>query len=161
MKRVAAVVENHFMYKNPFEFFGLTISIYVHDVTLNERYQETMKSLHPDQFSGEDAFMKKSAEQIAAYASNAYQTLKSPLKCMDAAIEAKGWPLPSEATTSDSILLMEMIELQDMAKSGQDLRPFYNDALVQFEKSLQEDLEIKALSSYSRVKFLARLLGYI
>lgn len=149
------------MYKNPFEFFGLPISIYVHDVTLNERYQETMKSLHPDQFNGEDAFMKKSAEEIAAYASNAYQQLKSPLKCMDAAIEAKGWPLPTEATTKDSILLMEMMELQEMAQAGQDLRPFYHDALVQFEKALQEDLEIKALASYSRVKFLARLTGHI
>jgi len=161
MKKAAADAENHFMYKNPFEFFGLPISIYVHDVTLNERYQETMKSLHPDQFSGEDTFMKKSAEQIAAYAGNAYQTLKSPLKCMDAAIEAKGWPLLSETTTKDSILLMEMMELQEMAQAGQDLRPFYNDALVQFEKALQEDLEVKALSSHSRIKFLARLLGYI
>lgn len=149
------------MHTNPFEFFGLPISIYVHEATLNQRYQETMKGLHPDQFTGDDAFMKKSAEQIAAYASEAYQMLKSPIKCMDAAIKAKGWRLPSEATTNDSILLMEMMELQDMAKSGQDLRPFYNDALVQFEKALQEDIEAKTLASYSRVKFLARLLGHI
>lgn len=149
------------MHKNPFEFFGLPISIYVHETTLNERYQETMKNLHPDQFSGDDAFMKKSAEQIAAYASKAYQILKSPLKCIDAAIEAKDWKLPTDTTINDSVLLMEMMELQEMIKAGQDLRPFYNDALVQFEKALQEDLEIKALASYSRVKFLARLLGYI
>ncbi len=47
------------MYKNPFELFGLPITIYVHESTLNERYKEMMKDLHPDQFSGDDAFMKK------------------------------------------------------------------------------------------------------
>lgn len=149
------------MYKNPFELFGLPISIYVHETTLNERYQEIMKDLHPDQFNGEDSFMKKSAEHVAAYASNAYHILKSPLKCADAAIQAKGWHLPTDETTKDSILLMEMMEFQDMARAGQDLRPFYQDALVQFEKSLQNDLETKTLAAYSRVKFLARLLGNI
>ena len=149
------------MYKNPFELFGLPVSIYVHEATLNERYKEMMKDLHPDQFSGDDAFMKKSAEQVAAYTSQAYQVLRSPLKCADAAIQAKGWHLPTEETTTDSVLLMEMMEFQDMARAGQDLRPFYHDALVQFEKALQEGLETKALAAYSRLKFLARLSGNI
>ncbi|MCX7352674.1 MAG: co-chaperone HscB, partial [Proteobacteria bacterium] len=109
------------MYKNPFELFGLPISIYVHQATLDERYVEMMKDLHPDKFNGEDAFMKKSAEQISAYANEAYQILRSPLKCADTAIKAKDWKLPNEETTNDSILLMEMMELQDMAKSGHDL----------------------------------------
>ncbi len=159
MKKAAAVVENRFMYKDPFTLFGLPISIYVHAATLDDRYKEMMQDLHPDRFSGEDAFMKKSAEQISAYANEAYQMLRSPLKCVDAAIKAKGWDLPVGETTSDSILLMEMMELQDLARSGHDLRPFYQDALVQFEKALQEDLEAKALAAYTRVKFLARLIG--
>lgn len=149
------------MYKNPFELFGLPISIYVHGATLDQRYFEIMQDLHPDKFSGEDAFMKKSAEQIAAYANEAYQILKSPLTCVDAAIKAKSWALPIEETTKDSILLMEMMELQDLARSGQDLRPFYQDALVQFETALQDDIEAKALAAYTRLKFLARLLGTI
>lgn len=148
------------MHKNPFELFGLPISIYVHEATLNERYQEIMKDLHPDQFSGDDAFMKKSAEHVAAYTSNAYHILRSPLKCADAAIQAKGWNLPDE-TTKNSILLIEMMEFQDMAQAGQDLRPFYHDALLQFEKSLQDDLETKTLAAYLRLKFLARLSGSI
>jgi hypothetical protein len=105
--------------------------------------------------------MKKSAEQIAAYANNAYHLLRSPLKCADAAIKAKGWNIPSEETTGDSILLMEMMELQDLAQSGHDLRPFYQDALVQFEAALQENLEHKTLAAYTRLKFLARLTGCI
>jgi hypothetical protein len=48
-----------------------------------------------------------------------------------------------------------------MAKSGHDLRPFYQDALVQFESALQEDSETKTLAAYARLKFLARLLGSI
>jgi len=148
------------MHKNPFELFGLPISIYVHESTLNERYKEMMKDLHPDQFSGDDAFMKKSAEQVAAYTSQAYQALRSPLKCADAAIQAKGWHLPNE-TITDSILLMEVMEFQEMARMGQDLRPFYHDALVQFEKALQEDIETKTLTAYSKLKFLARLTGNI
>ena len=161
MKKADVVAENRFMYKNPFELFGLPISIYVHQATLDERYVEMMKDLHPDKFNGEDAFMKKSAEQISAYANEAYQILRSPLKCADTAIKAKGWKLPNEETTNDSILLIEMMELQDMAKSGHDLRPFYQDALVQFESALQEDAETKTLAAYARLKFLARLLGSI
>jgi len=161
MKKVAVAAENHSMYKNPFELFGLPISIYVHQATLDERYLEMMRDLHPDKFIGEDAFMKKSAEQISAYANDAYQILRSPLNCADAAIKAKGWNLPNEETTNDSILLMEMMELQDMVKSGHDLRPFYQDALIQFESALQEDAETKTLAAYTRLKFLARLLGSI
>jgi DnaJ-domain-containing protein 1 len=147
------------MYKNPFELFGLPISAYVHEATLNQRYLEMMQDLHPDKFNGEDAFMKKSAEQIAAYANEAYQILKSPLTCIDAAIKAKNWTLPIEATTKDSILLIEMLELQELAQSGHDLRPFYQDALLQLEKALQDNLEEKTLEAYTRLKFLARLLG--
>jgi molecular chaperone HscB len=146
------------MHKDPFTLFGLPISIYVHEATLDERYIEMMKDLHPDQFSGEDAFMKKSAEQIAAYANEAYQILKSPQKCVDAAVKAKGWPLPNDETTNDSVLLMEMMELQDLARSGHDLRPFYQDALFQFETALQENIESKTLVAYARIKFLARLI---
>jgi molecular chaperone HscB len=147
------------MHKNPFELFGLPISIYVHQATLNERYYEMMQDLHPDKFSGEDAFMKKSAEEVSAYANSAYHVLKSPLKCADAAITAKGWILPNHETTKDPILLMEIMELQDLARSGHDLKPFYQDALVQFESALQDNLEEKTLAAYSRLKFLARLLG--
>ncbi len=158
MKKAAVAVGSRSMYKDPFTLFGLPISIYVHAATLDDRYKEMMQDLHPDKFSGEDAFMKKSAEQIAAYANEAYQILKSQLKCVDAAIKAKGWTLPGDETTSDSILLMEMMELQELARSRHDLRPFYQDALVQLEKSLQEDLEGKTLAAYTRLKFLARLI---
>lgn len=159
MKKAAVAVGNRFMYKDPFALFGMPITVFIHQATLNQRYHEMMQDLHPDQFSGEDAFMKKSAEQIAAFANNAYHILRSPLKCADAAILAKGWQLPNEQTTADPILLMEMMELQDMARNGEDLRPFYQDALVQFESALQESTEVKTLAAYSRLKFLARLLG--
>ena len=147
------------MYKNPFELFGLPISIHVHQATLDERYREIMQDLHPDKFTGEDAFMKKSAEEVSAYANSAYRILKSPLKCVDAAIIAKGWVLPSHETTKDAVLLMEIMELQNLARAGHDLKPFYQDALVQFESALQDNLEEKTLAAYCRLKFLARLLG--
>lgn len=158
MRKVVAVAESHFMYKDPFTLFGLPISIYVHQATLNERYREMMQDLHPDKFIGEDAFMKKSAEEISAYANSAYHILKSPLKCADAAIIAKGWTLPNHETTKDPVLLMEIMEFQSLLRSGYDLKPFYQDALVQLESALQDNLEEKTLAAYSRLKFLARLL---
>jgi DnaJ-domain-containing protein 1 len=165
MKKVNAVAENRFMFnihKDPFSLFGLPISLFVNESTLNERYQGILQDLHPDQFYGEDAFMKQSAEKLAAYANYAYQSLRSPLKCAEIAVNAKGWQVPgaNQQTTNDPVLLMEMMELQEMAKAGDDIRPFYQDSLLQLETALQEDQEAKALTAYSRLKFIARLLGY-
>ena len=150
------------MHKDPFSLFGLPISLFVNESTLSERYQTMLRDLHPDQFYGEDAFMKKSAEQLAAYANQAYQNLRSPLKCAPEAIKAKGWQVPgaNQQTTSDPVLLMEMMELQEMVKAGDDIRPFYQDCLLQLEAALQENQEDAAKASYSRLKFIARLLGH-
>ena len=150
------------MHKDPFSLFGLPISLLMHIPTLNERYKELMKDLHPDNFNGEDAFMKRSSEQLSAYANQAYQNLQAPLNCAAETIKAKGWQVPgaNQQTTSDPILLMEMMELQEMNKNGEDIRPFYQDCLLQFEAALQENIEDKTISTYSRLKFLARLLGY-
>jgi hypothetical protein len=166
MKKANAAAENRFMFnmhKDPFSLFGLPISLFVNESTLNERYQEMLQDLHPDQFSGEDAFMKQSAEQLAAYANQAYQNLRSPLKCAEEAIKAKGWQVPgaNQQTTRDPVLLMEMMELQEMTKAGEDIRSFYQDCLLQLETTLLEDKGNDAIVAYSRLKFIARLLGYL
>lgn len=148
------------MHKDPFSLFGLPISIFINESTLNERYQTMLQDLHPDKFSGEEAFMKQSAEQLSAYANKAYKNLRSPLKCAEEAIKAKGWQAPgaNQQTINDSKLLMEMMELQEIAQKGIDIRPFYNDCIVQLELALQENIEVKAIASYVRLKFIARLL---
>lgn len=150
------------IHKDPFSLFGLPISIFINESILNERYQDMLQDLHPDKFSGEDAFMKQSAKQLSAYANKAYKHLKSPLKCAEEALKAKGWQVPgaNQRTTNDHELLMEMMELQEMAQKGADIRPFYSDCMVQLEQALQEDNEINAMVSYARLRFIARLLGY-
>ena len=149
------------MHKDPFSLFGLPVSIFINEAILNERYQTILKDLHPDKFFGEDAFMKKSAEQLSAYANKAYNNLRSPLKCAEEAIKAKDWQVPgaNQQTTNDHELLMEMMELEEMTQKGIDIRPFYNDCMVQLELALQENIEANALASYARLKFIARLLG--
>lgn len=148
------------MHKDPFSLFGLPISIFINESVLNERYRSLLKDLHPDQFFGEDAFMKQSAEQLAAHANHAYQHLKSPLKCAAEAIKAKGWQVPGtdQQTIADPVLLAEMMELQEMAKAGENIRLFYQDCLLQFESSLQANEKERALAAYARLSFIIRLL---
>jgi len=148
------------MHKDPFSLFGLPISIFINESVLNERYRAVLKDLHPDQFFGDDAFMKQSAEQLAAHANHAYQNLRSPLKCAAEAIKAKGWQVPGadQQTIADPVLLAEMMELQEMAKAGEDIRPFYQDCLLQFESSLQTNKKEQALAVHARLSFIARLL---
>lgn len=164
MKKGAVVAESHSvfnMHKDPFSLFGLPVSLFVHMPTLNERYQALMKDLHPDQFFGADAFMKQSAEHLVAYANQAYKNLQSPIKCAEEALKAKGWKIPDsdQPTTTDKVMLMEMMELQEMVQNGEDIRPFYQDCILNIETALLKGNQEQAEAAFTRLKFIARLLG--
>lgn len=143
---------------NPFTFFNLDISIFINQAELQANYQRILESLHPDNYAQEDNFMRDSAAKLSSFANDAYQTLQDPIKKCLAAISAKGWRAPTDNTIQDVNLLQEMMELQEMAASGQSLQNFYDDALVQFENSLQTTSENNALQAFSRLSFLNRLL---
>lgn len=139
---------------NHFTLFNLEISVFINEAELNDRYQAILANLHPDNFVNDEKFMQASAEKLSAFANDAYQTLKDPFKRCVAAINAKGWQI--DETITDNEFLMEMMELQEMAEKGYDLKSFYNDAMVQLENSLQNNNSETALQAYNRLSFLKR-----
>lgn len=142
---------------NPFDFFNLQVTVFINEAELNDRYQEIVTSLHPDNFANDEKFMQTSAEKLSAFANDAYQILKNPLTRCKTALHAKNWQ--TDETITDNEFLMEMMELQEMAANNETLQPFYDDALYKLESALQNNDKQKALDAYNRLSFLNRCIA--
>ena len=66
--------------QNHFQIFGVPERFEVDVLTLEERYRELQREVHPDRFASASQAEQRVSMQLATRVNEAYQTLKSPLK---------------------------------------------------------------------------------
>ena len=66
--------------QNHFELFGLPARFGVDAATLEARYRELQREVHPDRFAAAPQPERRVSMQLATRVNEAYQTLKSPLR---------------------------------------------------------------------------------
>ena len=97
-----------------FELFSLPQSFDVDPATLDERYRELQRTVHPDRFVNATDQERRLSMQQAIRINEGYETLKDPLKRGRYLLELAGHRFDDEKhTTSDAEFLMEQMELRE------------------------------------------------
>jgi len=97
-----------------FARLGLERGFDIDMASLDRRYFELQRQLHPDRFARKTAREKAISQQQAAALNEAYETLKNPLKRARYLARRLGVDLPGEGRTiDDPDLLMEAMERRE------------------------------------------------
>lgn len=108
-----------------FELFGLAPAFAQDRSSIDARWKDLQRQVHPDKFSAQGAAAQRVALQWSVRINEAYQRLKDPLKRAAYLCEMHGVPVNAENNTAmpASFLMqqMEWREALDDANSAQDL----------------------------------------
>lgn len=96
---------------NPFDVFGLEPAFRLDPKSLEERFRELSKVVHPDKHAKGGARERRLALSRAVDVNAAYRILRDPVRRAEALLELRGRP-KSEAKASPA-LLMEVMELRE------------------------------------------------
>jgi molecular chaperone HscB len=110
---------NDFLSKNYFELFNFPLDYQIDLNALRERFREVQKAVHPDRFSADSAQSQRLAMQYAAYANQAFQTLKDPVARGFCLLSLLGRARHDEsATIKDPVFLMQQMEFRERLESA-------------------------------------------
>lgn len=100
--------------KSYFELFGLPTRFAVDADALAERYRELQRVIHPDRFANAGDHERRLAVQGASHVNEAFEALKHPLSRARYMLSLHGIHMDAQqGTTSDSLFLMEQMELRE------------------------------------------------
>ncbi len=150
-----------------FTLLGLPPRFAIHMATLEERYFEIQRNVHPDRQIG-----KAEAERVAAIdhsmrANDAYETLKNPLTRAQHLLEIQGIFVNTEDDTQkpEPSLLMEMMELReqlaDAAHDGAALRGLVEDTKTAMQQCIDRLEESFDAGDYPFAASLTLRLQYL
>lgn len=109
---------------NPFETLGLEPSFALDLALLEQRQRELNRAVHPDRHTAKGAGERRQALNRAMDVNLAYRTLRDPAARAEALFELLGAGGAREATISDPVLLLEIMEQREaleQARRAQDL----------------------------------------
>ena len=111
---------------NDFVLFGLPERFAQDRATLDQRWKELQRQVHPDRFAADAATAQRVAMQWSVRINEAYQRLKHPLKRAAYLCELRGAPIQAENNTAmPAAFLMQQMEWRealDEAASISDLQ---------------------------------------
>jgi molecular chaperone HscB len=100
--------------QNHFEIFGLPQQYAVDRASLDARYRELQRSVHPDRFASAGDQERRISMQQAARINEAYQVLKDPLRRGRYLLELRGRKIDDQQDShQDPAFLMQQIELRE------------------------------------------------
>ena len=109
--------------QNHFELFRLPVQFAVDRQTLDKTYKEIQSLVHPDRFVTATEAEKRTAQQWAAMANDAYHILRNPIKRAAYLCELNGYNLNAETHVSmDPGFLMQQIEWRESLENARDDR---------------------------------------
>jgi len=107
--------------QNYFTLFGLPVSYAVDRATLDQRYRELQRLVHPDRFASAGDQERRIAMQQATQINEGYRVLKDALARGRYLLELRGHHFEDERNThQDSAFLMEQIELREALADARD-----------------------------------------
>ena len=107
--------------QNYFTLFGLPVSYAVDRATLDQRYRELQRLVHPDRFASAGDQERRIAMQQATRINEGYRVLKDALARGRYLLELRGHQFDDERNThQDPAFLMEQIELREALADARD-----------------------------------------
>ncbi len=156
-----------------FTLFGLPVSYAVDRATLDQRYRELQRLVHPDRFASAGDQGRRIALQQATRINEGYRVLKDNLARGRYLLELRGHHFDDERNThQDSAFLMEQIELREAladARDNQDPCVALNVIVERIGVRLaaldtelgaalsQDDIPTSALTAIQRMQFFRKL----
>ena len=122
--------------QNHFELFGLTVRFAVDIASLEARYHELQREVHPDRFAAAPYAERRVSMQLATRVNEAYQTLKSPLKRAVYILQLRGVDPEFETNTAmPPEFLMEQISWRERIEAESE-NP---EALLRLQAGLRDE----------------------
>lgn len=104
--------------QNYFELFGINPVFDIDCSRLHAEQQRLQATYHPDRYVNASEHDKRVSVQVASWVNQAYETLQDPVKRSRYLLEINGADIPDDSTTtSDSVFLMEQIDLREQVES--------------------------------------------
>ncbi len=145
-----------------FEIFGVAEAYRIDLDDLARRYRELQREVHPDRFADRSDREQRISVQWSAYINQGLETLKSPVKRAEYLLHLRGIVVGSQnKTTSDSVFLMQQIELREELAEVADKEDPESaiDGLAAHVQQLLLQLEGEFESSYTANNFEKALLA--
>lgn len=153
-----------------FQIFGVPAQFAVDLETLETRYHELQREVHPDRFAAASQAEQRVSMQLATRVNEAYQTLKSPLRRAGYLLLLHGVDPEFETNTSmPGEFLADQMEkrerLEDAAAAGDwerlialssDLRLEQDALLARIERQLEARDWTEAAATLRQLKFLEK-----
>lgn len=160
-------------HSNYFDLFNLNQKFSIDKDSLEKKYKEIQKVIHPDKFAQSDSFTLNQAHDASSLVVHAYNILRDDFKRGNYLLNLKGYENINEitATIKDKKFLMQFMDFQERideaetkeelmeikAKIDQEIKSLTNELDKNFEI---EQLE-KALEILKSIKFNLSLLESI
>ncbi len=124
-----------------FELFGVPARFAQDAASLDARWKELQRQVHPDKFATQGAAAQRVAMQWSARINEAYRRLKDPLKRAAYLCELHGAPIDAESNTAmPAEFLMQQMELReqlDEADTAEDLLQIEQTSASLLQETLQ------------------------
>ncbi len=119
-----------------FELFGLPARFALDAETLDRRYRELQREVHPDRFAAAPDAERRVSMQLATRVNEAYQTLKSPLRRAVYILQLRGVDPEFETNTAmPPEFLLEQMSWRERIEAGSE-NP---EALLRLRAGLRDE----------------------
>src|SRR5467141_5399835 len=122
--------------QNHFELFGLPARFAVDGASLEVRYRELQREVHPDRFAAAPESERRASMQLATRVNEAYQILKSPLRRAVYILQLRGVDPEFETNTAmPPQFLIEQMGWRERVEAGSE-NP---EALLRLRAGLRDE----------------------
>jgi molecular chaperone HscB len=158
---------------NDFVLFGLPERFEQDRATLDQRWKDLQRQVHPDRFAADAVTAQRVAMQWSVRINEAYQRLKQPLKRAAYLCELRGAPVQADNNTAmPAAFLMQQMEWRealDEAVSSADLellqaqtRTFGEGLMAQVAQALDTDMDApRAVQNVRALMFVERFASEV
>jgi molecular chaperone HscB len=158
---------------NDFVLFGLPERFEQDRATLDQRWKDLQRQVHPDRFAADAATAQRVAMQWSVRINEAYQRLKQPLKRAAYLCELRGALVQADNNTAmPAAFLMQQMEWRealDEAASSADLellqaqtRTFGEGLMAQVAQALDTDMDApRAVQNVRALMFVERFASEV
>lgn len=132
---------------NDFEIFDLSPRFELDRATLDERWKDLQREVHPDRHAASDAQTQRQAMQWSVRINEAYQRLKDPLKRAAYLCEMNGAPVQAENNTAmPAEFLMQQMQWREDLEDASKLDDLERmaDEVAATRRTLLKDLATTA-----------------
>lgn len=126
---------------NPFEVFDLPVDFKLDTQTLNTRYLELQKTLHPDNFASSSAAEQRVAMQKSTEVNDALKTLKDPILRAEAIVALNTGEQQDleQKSTQDVAFLMQQLQWREQLEDLENQKD--ESGISAFAKEIKQETQ--------------------